>query len=219
MKNTEIFIADDHPILREGIKTALAKNSGYKVVGESDDGAAALKSIDSLKPDIIIMDITMPGLNGIAATRRITEDNPQAKVIILSMHRDPSYAIDAFRAGALAYVLKDSGLDDLLKAVEKVKAGSKYASPAVADELLNGVVDVIKRDRTSHDPYDSLSRREKEILKLIANGATSKKVADQLFISISTVKSHRNNIMKKLKVNDMASLVKVAIRKGVVAAD
>lgn len=219
MKNTEIFIADDHPILREGIKTALAKNGGYMVVGESDDGAAALKSIASLKPDIIIMDITMPGLNGIAATRRITEDNPEAKVIILSMHRDPSYAIDAFRAGALAYVLKDSGLDDLLKAVEKVKAGSKYASPAVADELLNGVVDVIKRDRTSHDPYDSLSRREKEILKLIANGATSKKVADQLFISISTVKSHRNNIMKKLKVNDMASLVKVAIRKGVVAAD
>lgn len=219
MKDTGIFIADDHSILREGIKAALSKKTGYKVVGESDNGMDALKSIASLKPDVIIMDITMPGLNGIAATRRIIEDAPDARVIILSMHRDPAYAIDAFRAGALAYVLKESAAEDLLEAVEKVKAGSKYASPAVADELLNGVVDVIKRDKGGQDPYDLLSRREKEILKLIANGATSKKVADQLFISISTVKSHRNNIMKKLKVNDMASLVKIAIRKGIVAAD
>ncbi|HXI10478.1 MAG TPA: response regulator transcription factor [Thermodesulfobacteriota bacterium] len=219
MKKTGIFIADDHPILREGIKSAFSKNPDIAVVGESDDGAGALKAISALKPDIIIMDITMPGLNGIAATRHVVDENPDAKVIILSMHRDPSYAIDAFRAGALAYVLKESAVEDLLKAVEKVKSGSKYASPAVADELLNGVVDVIKRDRNGHDPYDLLSRREKEILKLVANGATSREVAEKLFISVSTVKSHRNNIMKKLKVNDMASLVKVAIRKGVVAAD
>lgn len=219
MKKTRIFIADDHPILREGIKSAFSNHTDIAVVGESDDGAGALKAISALKPDIIIMDITMPGLNGIAATRHVVDENPDAKVIILSMHRDPSYAIDAFRAGALAYVLKESAVEDLLKAVEKVKSGSKYASPAVADELLNGVVDVIKRDRNGHDPYDLLSRREKEILKLVANGSTSREVAEKLFISVSTVKSHRNNIMKKLKVNDMASLVKVAIRKGVVAAD
>jgi len=219
MKKTSVFIADDHAILREGIKSAFSGSTEFEIIGEAENGADALKSIGALKPEIIIMDITMPGLNGIAATRRIVDDNPQAKVIMLSMHRDPSYAIDAFRAGALAYVLKESAVEDLLKAVQKVNTGAKYASQAIADDLLNGVVDVIKKDKGTNDPYDSLSRREKEILKLVANGATSREVADELFISISTVKSHRNNIMKKLKVNDMASLVKIAIRKGVVAAD
>lgn len=218
MKNTTVFIADDHPILREGLKSAFARKSGYDVVGESDNGDGALEAIESLRPEIVIMDITMPGLNGIAATRRIVDEDPHAKVIILSMHSDPSYAIDAFRAGALGYVLKDSAVEELLKAVEKVQDGGKYASPAVADGLLNGVVEVIRKDRSAHDPYDTLSQREKEVLKLIADGATSKEVAERLFISVSTVKSHRNNIMKKLKVNDMASLVKIAIRKGIVTS-
>ncbi|MBI5588318.1 MAG: response regulator transcription factor [Deltaproteobacteria bacterium] len=219
MKKTTVFIADDHPILREGIKAAFSQRSDYAIVGEADNGVEALKSITSLKPDIIILDITMPGLNGIAATKRIIEEDPEAKVIILSVHMDPAYTIDAFRAGALAYVLKESAPDDLLKAADKVKAGLKFASPAVADGLLNGVVDIIKRDKGGHDPYDSLSQREREILKLIADGATSKEVAEKLFISVSTVKSHRNNIMKKLNVNEMASLVKIAIRKGIVAAE
>ncbi|MBI1910561.1 MAG: response regulator transcription factor [Deltaproteobacteria bacterium] len=215
MKKTTIFIADDHPVLRNGIKAILAGSPDYEVIGEADDGLQALSGIASLKPDIVMMDITMPGLNGIMATKRALEDFPDLKVIILSMHGDVVHAIDAFRAGALGYVLKESATQELIQAVEKVKAGTKYASPAVAEELLNDIVDVIKKEQ-SHDPFDLLSHREKEILKFIADGSTSREIADKLFISISTVKSHRNNIMKKLKVNDMANLIKIAIRKGIV---
>lgn len=218
MKNTRIFVVDDHPVLRNGIKNVLSTVPEYSVVGEAQSGKEALKGISEVKPDVIIMDITMPDLDGITVTKRVCEELPDARIIILSMHSDLFHAIDAFRAGALAYVLKDSAPGELLQAVERVMAGMKYASPSVAAELLNDFVDVIKKDH-NQDPFDSLSQREREILRLIADGATSKEVADRLFISVSTVKSHRNNIMKKLKVNDMASLVKIAIRKGVVVAD
>ena len=217
MKKTRIFIADDHPVLRSGIK-AIFRPEEFEVVGEADNGVSALKGIASLKPDIAILDITMPGLDGIAATRRIADEFPDTKVIILSMHSDISRPIEAFRAGALGYVLKDSDPSELLKAVERVASGAKYASPAVTEELLNDFVDVIKKDQ-AQDPFDTLSQREKEILKHVADGSTSREIAGKLFISLATVKSHRNNIMKKLKVNDMASLIKTAIRKGIVHTD
>ncbi len=217
MKKTRIFIADDHPVLRSGIK-AIFRPEEFEVVGEADNGVSALKGIASLKPDIAILDITMPDLDGIAATRRISVEYPDTKVIILSMHSDLSRPIEAFRAGALGYVLKDSDPSELLKAVERVASGAKYASPAVTEDLLNDFVDVIKKEQAL-DPFDTLSLREKEILKHIADGSTSREIAEKLFISLATVKSHRNNIMKKLKVNDMASLIKTAIRKGIVHAD
>ncbi|HBG46476.1 MAG TPA: DNA-binding response regulator [Deltaproteobacteria bacterium] len=217
MKKTTIFIADDHPVIRNGIKSVLPPGE-FDIVGEADNGAAALKGIAALKPDIAILDITMPGLDGISATKRISEDFPDTRVIILSMHADISRPIEAFRAGALGYVLKDSDPRELLSAVEKVRAGSKYASPAVTEDLLNDFVDVIKKDQ-GQDPFDTLSQREKEILKHIADGSTSREIAEKLFISLATVKSHRNNIMKKLKVHDMASLIKTAIRKGIVHTD
>ncbi|OGP12438.1 MAG: hypothetical protein A2052_00660 [Deltaproteobacteria bacterium GWA2_54_12] len=217
MKKIRIFIADDHPVFRNGIKSVLS-GSDYDVIGEADNGNAALKAISVMKPDIAILDITMPDLDGIAVTRRVVEEVPGTRVIILSMHADLNHPIDAFRAGALGYVLKDSDPGELLKAVEKVSTGGKYASPAVTEELLNDFVDVIKKEQ-SNDPFDTLSAREKEILKHIADGSTSKEIAGKLFISLATVKSHRNNIMKKLKVNDMASLIKTAIKKGIVNPD
>lgn len=217
MKKIRIFIADDHPVFRNGIKSVLS-GSNYDVVGEADNGNTALKAITVMKPDIAILDITMPDLDGIAVTRRVVEEVPSTRVIILSMHADLNHPIDAFRAGALGYVLKDSEPGELLKAVERVSSGGKYASPAVTEELLNDFVDVIKKDQSS-DPFDTLSGREKEILKHIADGSTSKEIAEKLFISLATVKSHRNNIMKKLKVNDMASLIKTAIKKGIVNPD
>lgn len=218
MKKTSIFIADDHPVLRSGIRSLLNDVPEFSVVGEAENGAEALETISRLKPEVIIMDITMPGLNGIEATKRITEESPDSRVIILSMHKDVFHAIDAFRAGALAYVLKDSDPGELLEAVKRVGQGQKYASPAVTQELLSDFVDIIKKDQTQ-DPFESLSSREREIVKLIADGSTSKEIAERLFISVSTVKSHRNHIMKKLKVNDMASLIRIAIRKGFVKAD
>jgi len=217
MKKIRIFIADDHPVFRNGIKSVLS-GSDYEVVGEADTGNTALKAIAVMKPDIAILDITMPDLDGIAVTRRVVAEVPGTRVIILSMHADLNHPIDAFRAGALGYVLKDSDPGELLKAVEKVSSGGKYASPAVTEELLNDFVDVIKKEQ-SNDPFDTLSAREKEILKHIADGSKSREIAEKLFISLATVKSHRNNIMKKLKVNDMASLIKTAIKKGIVNPD
>ncbi|MBI5563001.1 MAG: response regulator transcription factor [Deltaproteobacteria bacterium] len=218
MKKTRIFIADDHPVLRSGIRAVFTGRPEYTVVGEADGGVEALKGILSLKPDCVIMDITMPDLNGIEATKRILEELPGSRVVILSMHTDVYHAVDAFRAGALAYVLKDSGPAELLSAVEKVMAGEKFASPAVTAGLLNDFVDIIRKEQ-SHDPFDALSHREREVLQLIADGATSKEVAGRLFISVSTVKSHRNNLMKKLDCNDMAGLIKIAIRKGLVKSE
>ena len=216
MKKTTIFIADDHPYIREGVRTIFTNLPDYEVVGEGEDGIDAMNSVLEIRPDIVIMDITMPRLSGIEATRRIVEELKDTRVIILSMHADPIHAIDAFRAGATGYTLKDSPPGELLKAVEKVRAGSKYASPEVAEELINDFVEVIRKGK-SNDPFDTLSDREKEVLKLIAEGETSREIADRLFISLATVKSHRNNLMKKLEVNDMAGLIKLAIRKGIVS--
>ncbi len=218
MGNIKIYIADDYPVLRDGIKAVFASQPGFDVVGEAGDGIEALEGIAKLKPDIVIMDITMPRLNGITATKRIAEDHPAVKVIMLSMHTDINNAIDAFRAGARGYILKDSPPEDILEAVTKVNEGAKYASPAVAAGLLDGFVEIIKKDQLD-DPFDTLSQREREVLRMIADGSTSKEVAEKLFVSVSTIKSHRNSIMKKLRVNDMAGLIKVAIRKGIVTPD
>lgn len=215
MKKTTIFIADDHPVLRNGIKTVLTTAPEYVVVGEGATGQEVLSGVLELKPDIVLMDITMPELDGITVTRRLLERLPDTKVVMLSMHSDISHAIDAFRAGALAYVLKDSPPAELLHAVSKVSVGLKYASPSVAEELLSDFVDVIKKDH-SMDPFDALSQREKDVLRLIADGVSGREIAERLFISVSTVKSHRMNIMKKLKVGETASLVKIAIKKGLV---
>lgn len=217
MKKISIYIADDHPVLRGGIKSFLSDNPGYQVVGEADNGNAALRDIAAMKPDVVIMDITMPGLDGITATKRLSDEFPDIHVIILSMHADVYSAIDSFRAGAAGYVLKDAPTSELLLAIDRVMSGKKYASNAVTDGLLNDFVDTIKKDAA--DPADTLSSREREVLRLIADGDTSKQIAEKLFISVSTVKSHRNNLMQKLKVNDMAGLIKLAIKKGLVKSE
>ena len=218
MKKTTVFLADDHPVIRSGIKALFSARSDYEVVGEAGGGVEALAGIKDLMPEVVIMDISMPDLNGIAATKRILEELPNTRVVILSAHSDVYNAIDAFRAGALAYVLKDSAPDEIMHAVGKVLTGQKYASPAVAADLLNDFVDVLKKD-TLVDPFGSLSSREREVLKLVAEGATSREIADKLFISIATVKSHRNNLMRKLKASDTAGLVRIAIKKGIIQTD
>ncbi len=218
MDRIKILIADDHPVLREGIKSLFANHSKYVVVGETEDGFKTIEKVSHIRPDIVIMDITMPNLDGLLATSRIIEDFPEVKVIVLSMHHEHHYVTEAFRAGAMGYVLKGSDPQEILIAVEKVASGRRYVSQPIADEMLSEYVDVIKRERCT-EPFDLLSHREREILRLIADGATSKEIAQKLFISVSTVKSHRINIMRKLKVSDTASLIKVAIKKGMVRTD
>lgn len=214
-KDIRILLADDHPLMRDGVKAVFEAEPGYTVVGEVDDGIKAFVAATELSPDVIIMDIGMPGIDGIEATRRIADNLPEIKVVILSMHSDKQYALDAFKAGALAYVIKGAGPEEIIEAVEKVLKGKRYASPCVAEDLFGSFVDMMNDDRP-RDTFDMLTKREKEVLKLIANGSTSKEIGVQLFISPSTVKTHRTNIMMKLEVKDLASLVKIAIRKGLV---
>ncbi len=215
MDKLKIFIADDHPVVRDGIKFLFEKHDDYTVVGDAEDGGRALELIEELRPDIVIMDIDMPTLSGTEVTTRITANLPNTKVIVFTVYKDRQHVADTLKAGAAGYVLKESKLESLLDAVEKVKSGSPYVSPGIQEVLLGDYMDMVKK-KDSVDPYDSLSAREKEILGLIADGSSSKAIAEKLYISVSTVKTHRVNIMQKLDVHDTASLVKVALRKGLV---
>ena len=215
MEKIKLFIADDHSIVRRGIKSLFQSNPDYTVVGESEDGLGLLEIITDANPDVIIMDITMPHIDGLMATKRITEDLPEVKVIILSMHRDRNFVIDAFRAGAMAYVVKGSDTNNIMTAVERVLIGKKFVSPCLSDDLFEDFVHMIRSNK-SLDPINYLSKREREVLKHIASGHRNKEISEKLFISIPTVKTHRSNIMKKLKVKDLAGLIKVAMRQGFV---
>lgn len=218
MEKIKIFIADDHPVIRDGIKTYFSDFPDFTVVGEAGNGTKTIEALPSLKPDIVIMDISMPNPDGIQVTKLISKEFPKTKVIIFSMHNERNYAIDAFRAGASAYVLKGSEADELLLASKKVMAGKRYTSPPLADELFNEFVGILKSSREL-DPYSTLSQRERDVLKLVAEGNTSRAIGARLFISVSTVKSHRVNISKKLKVHDIVGFIKVAMRNGLVKPD
>lgn len=214
-KKVKIFIADDHPLMREGIKNILIKNPAYAVIGEAEDGEEALNGIMKLRPDIIFMDIGMPKMDGLETARRITKELPETKVIILSMHSEQHHVIDALKAGAAGYVLKGSNSSEVLESVEKILDNKRYVSPAIEDKLFNYLVDLTQKERIT-EPFDTLTIREKEILKLLALGAKNEDVAEELFISTHTVKSHRTNIMKKLDVHDMGGLIRIAINKGLI---
>lgn len=214
MKEQRIVVADDHPLTRSGLVTVLSAIDAITVVGEAADGSEAIEKVESLKPDIIIMDITMPILDGIAATKRIAKDFPETKVVILSMHEEAVFALNSFKAGASAYVLKGAVTEEIVKAVETVATGKRYVCQVMASELLSDFVDIIQKD-IPKDPIDSLTAREKEVLKLIAAGSTNKDIANKLCISLATVKTHRVNLMGKLDVHDVAALVKLAVSKGI----
>lgn len=215
----DIFIADDHPIVRDGITAILSAEKSYTVVGVAENGTEALNGIAEHNPDLVLMDISMPELDGILVTRRITKEFPDIKVIILSMHKGRQYAVDAFRAGARGYILKGRDSNEILLAVKRVMSGLIYVSPPLADEILSDFVNIIKGEQDTLDPFKSLTLRESEVLKLIADGYTNKKIAGKLFLAESTIKSYRANIMSKLDVHDTAGLVKLAIHKGLVELD
>jgi len=215
LNKLKVFIADDHSIVRSGVKGLFSESVKYEVVGEAGDGLAALAGIGQHHPDIVIIDITMPELDGLLVTERIVKDYPGIKVIVFSMHQELQYAVDALRAGAKAYILKGGASDEILLAVDRVAGGQVYISSPLSEQIMSDFVGIIRGEQAL-DSSEALTLREKEVLKLIAEGSTNKEVAAKLFLSVSTIKSYRVNIMRKLKVNDTASLVRVALQQGLV---
>jgi two-component system, NarL family, response regulator NreC len=210
VKQTRILLADDHSVVRHGFRRILDAQEDLEVVGEVSNGREAVEQAILLQPDVIIMDVTMPELNGIEATRRIAESVPRARVLALSMHRDSVYVREILRAGARGYLLKDSSEGDLIAAVRAVAQGEGYLSPSVSDAVLS--------DYRKHvtNPIDMLTSREREVLQLVAEGKTNKEIATGLNLSVYTVEAHRGKIMEKLNLHSASEMVRFAIRNGLI---
>jgi len=209
-RKTRILLADDHSVVRSGFRLILNQQPDLEVVGEAASGTEAVRQTLALKPDLVIMDVGMPDINGVEATRRIIEQCPDCKVLILSMHRDSVYVRETLRAGAKGYLLKDSIDEDLVNAVRAVARGEGFLSPAVSKTVLD--------DYQQHmaDPLDLLTAREREILQLLAEGLTAKDIAGRLKLSVYTVDAHRGRIMKKLDAHTGGDLIRFAMRKGLI---
>ncbi len=216
MSKVRILLADDHSIVRRGLQYLLERSPDLEVVGEAADGREAVKLATELSPDVVVMDIAMPQLNGIEATAQIVKRSPKTGVVILSMYSDEEYILRALTAGAKGYLLKDSAESDLLRAVEAVAQGKTFFSPAIAQALLEDYVRMLQQ-RGLKDSYDLLTDREKEILQLLAEGKSNKEVAALLNLSVYTVETHRANLMQKLNLHNTAELVLYAVRKKIVA--
>lgn len=202
--------------MRSGLKALIEQQPDLTVVGEADDGRQAVALAASLKPDLLVMDIGMPNLNGIEAALQITQANPATAIVILSMHSDESYVLRALKAGAKGYLLKDSAESDLIRAVHAVAGGKSFFSPAVSKVLLDDYVRKLQRSG-AEDAYDLLTPREREILQLIAEGKSNKDVANLLNLSVYTVETHRSNIMEKLNLRGIPELILYAVRKGIIS--
>ncbi len=216
MRHVRVLIADDHGIVRKGIRLFLEQQPELEVVGEAADGREAVRLAGEMNPDIIIMDISMPILNGMEATAQIVKHNPEIAVIVLSMHSDESYLIRTLMAGAKGYLLKDTAETDLMRAIETVSQGKPFFSPSIAQTLLDEYVRQLQQ-KGLQDSYDLLTDREKEVLQLLAEGKSNKEVANLLNISIYTVETHRTNLMQKLNLHNTAEIVLYAVRKKIIS--
>ena len=216
MKKLKILLADDHVVMRSGLRALLERQPNLEVVGESENGRNTVDLAASLKPDVIVMDIGMPVLNGIEATKTIATEQPNTAVIILSMHADESYVMRALKAGARGYLLKDSAPGDLINAIQAVSQNKSFFSPKVSRILSEDYVRLLKQ-KGGVDSYDLLTSREQEILQLLAEGKANKEVAADLNISPYTVETHRKHILEKLNLHNPAELILYAVRKGIIS--
>jgi len=211
-----IVLADDHVVMRNGLRLLLERQANFEVVGEAMDGRQTMEICDKLRPEVLVLDIAMPNLNGIEAARQISAKWPQTAIVILSMHSDESYVLRALKAGARAYLLKDSAEADLINAIRAVSEGKAFFSPAISKML---VEDYMRRleQRGVEDSYELLTTREREVLQLLAEGKANKEVATILNLSLYTVETHRGNILQKLNLHSVPELILYAVRKGVIS--
>ena len=214
-KKYEIVIAEDHTILREGLRALLSSHPDFEVVGEAEDGREAIRRVEKLMPDLVLMDLSMPRMNGLEAIKEIKKHSPEIKIIALTVHKTEEYILATLQAGADGYALKDSTHSELVMAIEHVLEGNSYLSPDISGKVIEGYLEGRKSLKTT-SAWDTLTQREREILKLIAEGYKNREVADYLCISLKTVEKHRANLMKKLDLHNTAALTACAIEKGLV---
>ena len=210
-----VLLADDHTLIRAGLRLVVEQQPDFTVVGEAENGRKAVAMAESLQPDVAVLDIGMPELNGIEACRQIREARPETEVVMLSMHSDEGYVLRSLKAGARAYLLKDSAEADLARAIRAASEGKSFFSPAVGKVLLEDYMRKLQRTG-AEDSYELLSPREREVLQLVAEGKSSKEIANLLNLSVYTVETHRANLMQKLNLKSMPELILYAIRKGII---
>lgn len=215
MRRIKVLLADDHTIVRKGLLSLLLNQENIEVVGEAQDGRDALDQIERLQPDVVVMDITMPLLNGLEATRQIKRHWPHIQVVILTVHTNEEYIFQILQAGASGYIVKQAAPDELIMAIYAAHAGETFLSPFISQTVVQEYI-THARSTAGEDVFNSLTEREREILQLLAEGHATRDIAAMLVISIKTVETHRANLMRKLDIDNLAGLTKYAVRKGVV---
>src|SRR3954462_2795236 len=211
----KILVADDHPVVRKGLQSCLAKQDRLKIVGEASDGDEALRKVRELAPDVVLMDINMPRMNGLVVTEQLRKESPDTKVLVLSVHNNREYIFRIIQAGAHGYVSKEAPPAELLKAIESVYDGEAFFSPEIAQAALNQIV----TSGGKKEPFAQLTSREREVLVLIAEGQSNKEIANKLGIGVRTIETHRERIMRRLDIHSVAGLTKYAIANGMVSLD
>ena len=218
MSKIKVLLADDHTIVRKGIRSLLDDEPNIEVVGEAEDGHETLEKVDSRNPDIVLMDSTMPVLNGLEATRQIKKRFPSVKVLVLTMHTNEAYIFQFLQAGASGYLVKQTAPQELLMAIQAVHRGESFLSPVISQTVIKEYIRHVKETGVE-DNYEKLTDREREILQLITEGFSNREIADKLVISLKTVNVHRTNLMNKLNIHSVTELTKYAIRRGIISLD
>jgi DNA-binding NarL/FixJ family response regulator len=208
-----ILLVDDHQLVRQGLRVLLDAEPDIQVLGEAGDGLEAIQLVERLKPNVLVLDLMMPGVNGLEVTRQVSRRFPDTRIIVLSMHANEAYVLEALRNGAVGYILKETGINDLVHAVREAVAGRRYLSPPLSARAIDSYVQ--KTEAATLDPYETLTTREREVLQLAAQGLTNAEVATRLSISPRTAETHRANVMHKMGLNTQIDLIRFALKRGI----
>jgi DNA-binding NarL/FixJ family response regulator len=217
-KKSRIVIAEDHTILREGLRSLLSSDPNFEIIREAEDGREAIRCVEKFKPDLILMDLSMPRMNGMEAISEIKKRFKETKILVLTVHKTEEYILATLKAGADGYILKDSTHAELMMAVKNVLSGKQYISPGISEKVIEGYLEG-RKTLKARTAWETLTQREREILKLIAEGYKNKEIADDLCISVKTVEKHRANLMEKLDLHNVQALTTIAIEKGLVSRE